>query len=1229
MNSNNIRRVTLALFVGVVLSAVLEPAVAITPSQIPLNIGVSAAKPNIMLMVDSSGSMTSNVTTTNPASLPSAAPSNFTYNCKTAVPAGSPVPMVVNSTGTPRFCKSSSSCTNSNQTNFSKNKCFNNTSSYTVFYVGTTSQMGPYTGLQLNWYFSTNNFVLGSLAGVLTTTSKRIDIAKQAANDLVDSLASDPGGRATVRMGLARYDSSSSVEGGMLLSEIKDLDSIQATVLTTGITNIPTSGNTPLATTLSDIGKYFAIGETGNLKLHPNATTPTSTSIDTIFSKANGTTPHSITNATCGSSKCTNTLAAPILGYCQKSYAILISDGLPNGDREISPSLRDYTGDCATKGLCVSTPDNAINLPGGGGVPLTATGTACNNNGNWGNKFCKNGTKAGRIYEQDGSDYLDDVAQALYEMDLRPSLDATKKAETVSKNNLVTYAIGLADPTLQQESVLKDAALAGGGKFFFAEDSKALASALEDTIADIASKVSSSASVVANSSKLDANSAIYQGKYDSADWTGILSMFPLGLSEDVNGNGVLDAGEDINGNGRLDVGEIGDALWNAAEHIPAFDSTSGRNILTYNFTATPKGVAFTCANLTASQKTALGIIDCANTADIGVWRLNYIRGDWSHEEKNPTRTDADTLRSSDPAVGIFRNRTHLNKKTQVKIAPDPWLLGDIVNSNPAYVSDENYRYDKLSAADGGTLYKQFVTDNATRRKMVYVGANDGMLHGFDATSGIDGGKEILAYIPNAVYNGLNGLSSPSYTHQYLVDGSPRIADAFIGGAWHTLLVSTTGAGGKAVFALDATNPSSFGGSNVLWELSDTQSPNATDLTTDTTALRGFAKNLGYTMPQPSIVKMKDGSWAAVVANGYDSVNNLAVLYIINVQTGNIIAAIDTKAGGATTPNGLSTPITVDSDGDKIVDAIYAGDLLGNLWKFDVSSTNPSAWVVANGGSPLFIACSNPSACDTTRQPITGKPQISGVNTKIGQKAKTVMVYFGTGKYFETVDNNVTNAQTQTFYGIWDNNTTVAKTDLQAQTITDEIVQNGFNMRATSNNLVSYPTQKGWYMDLLKPSTTTSDGERVVSFPLFRGGRITFSTLIPIPPAGTDICGTGSEGTTWVMKLDAYTGSRSPDTADGTPWDINGDGVVDAKDLLLIGGKNFAASGKQSTVGSFGTVTAVTGSGGLGVEIGNGSKQDGAGEGMGVNSSASGMQKDIVKDPLSSGSGSRQSWRQLQ
>ena len=1154
MYTNKIRRAASTYFVGVILSAVLMPAAAITPSQIPLNVGVTAAKPNIMLMIDSSGSMKGDVTSPGTSQVPSDAPSNFSYNCKNPAAAGTPAYMIVNSTGTPRFCKDSATCATSNQISFGKgssSKCFDKNSSYTVKYFGTSYTIGPYTGLQLNWYFSKNSFAAGSLTAVATpVTNQRIAIAKQAATDLVDTLSPDPGARPNVRLGLARYDNDE--DGGMLLSEVKDLDLTYATTIKNQINAISPNGFTPLAETLSDIGKYFATGETGNLKLHPTATTPKLQSVDKVFSKADGTTTRSIS---CSTSTCNDALAKPILGYCQKSFAVLVSDGLPTRDDEISPDLKNYL---------------------------------------------------------DGPDYLDDVAKALYEMDLRPSLDATIKAETVSKNNLVTYTIGLADPTLNTKSVLSNAAAAGGGKFFFAEDSKALATALEDTIADITSKISSSASVVANSAKLDANAAIFQGIFDSADWTGTFSMFPLGLSEDTNGNGILDSGEDTNGNGVLDGGEIGDAVWDAAERIPTFGSTPGRNILTYNSTATPKGVAFECANLSATQKTSLGISDCNSTTDQGVWRLNYIRGDWSHEEKNPTRTDADTIRSSTPGVGIFRNRTRLNKKTQVKIAPDPWLLGDIVNSNPAYVSAEDYGYDILPSTDGGDLYTTFVTGNESRRKMIYVGANDGMLHGFDASAtGADAGKEILAYIPNAVYDGLNALSSPNYTHQYLVDGSPRVADAFISGAWHTVLVSTTGAGGKAVFALDITNPSSFGGSNVLWEISDTYSPNAADLTTDTTTLRGFAKNLGYTLPQASIVKMNDGSWAAIVANGYGSTNNLAVLYIINIQTGNIIAAIDTKAGSATAQNGLSTPIAVDTDGDRIVDTIYAGDLLGNMWKFDVKANNPSLWQVANGGSPLFVACSNPSACDTTRQPITGKPQVSEVGTN---QVTGNMVYFGTGKYFETIDNNVANAQTQTFYGIWDNDSTVARGDLQVQTITDEVTANGINFRVTSKNTVDYLSKKGWYMDLLKPSATTSDGERVVSFPLFRNGNLIFITLTPIPPIGTEICGAGSEGTSWLMEMDAFTGSRLEDTAGGAPWDINGDGVIDAKDLLFIGGKYTAPSGRQSTVGSAGTPAIVT-DGGRIIIITSGSKE--------------GNKEHIKgKDRTGSSPGSRQSWRQL-
>ncbi len=1187
MNINKFHRATSALFLALILSAMLEPAKAVTPADKPLNVGVSAAKPNIMLMIDSSGSMDENVTTITGTISPSDKPSSFTtYSCSNKVSGGStppatpstPLRLLVNSTGAVKFCKDSTTCSNKNQTGFgggSKSKCFDNNKNYNVAYFnGSTLAGGPYTGLQLNWYFSTGSFSSGSLTAATTTSSKRIDIAKEAATDLVDSLTPDPGERATVRMGLSRYDTDNN--GGMLLTELKDLDSTYSTTIKSQIATIPTSGFTPLAETLSDIGKYFTTGETGNLKLHPNAASPTSASIDSIFSNADGT-ARSIKNGTG-----TSTLANPILGYCQKSFVVLVSDGLPTQDDQISPSLQNYLN---------------------------------------------------------GSLYLDDVAKALYEMDLRPTLDTTKKTETATKNNLVTYTIGLADPTLNTNSVLSNAAAAGGGKFFFAEDAKALATALDDTIADIASKISSSASVVANSARLDSSSAVFQGKFDSADWTGSLSMFPLGNSEDVNGNGELDfvdtnndgdwdtgePTEDTNGNGKLDGGAVGTEIWNAAYKIPAFDSSPTRKVFTYNPTATTKGVTFACANLSATQKTVLGITDCANTtSDQGLWRLNYILGDWSHEVKNPTRVDSDTIRSATAGVGIFRNRSHLNKKTLVKEGPDPWLLGDIVNSNPTYVSDENYKYDKLPAADGGDggstpLYKNFVTSNATRRKMIYVGANDGMLHGFDASAtGTDAGKEMFAFIPDAIFDKLNALTTPEYTHKYTVDGSPRVGDAYIGSAWHTLLVSTTGAGGKAVFALDITNPGSFGASDVLWEISDSQSPNTTDLTTDTTTLRGFANNLGYTLPQASIVKMKDGSWAAIVANGYDSVNNLAVLYIINVQTGNIIAAIDTKAGSATTPNGLSTPITVDTDNDRIVDAIYAGDLLGNMWKFDVSSATPSAWKVAYGTTsapaPLFVACFNSSSCDTTRQPITGKPQVGGTGT--AQSSTGVMIYFGTGKYFEDIDNNVVNAQTQTFYGVWDNNATVARSDLQVQSITNEKESGGFNLRATSNTAVNYPTKKGWYMDLLKPSATTSDGERVVSFPLLRNGRIIFNTLTPIPPDGTAICGTASEGTSWLMEMDALTGSRLPDTADGVPWDITGDGKIDASDLLAFtdGGNHISASGKQSNVGIAGT-PAVISAGKLEYKYTSGSKQ-------------AEIEVTTESAPPSTSPGFRQSWRQL-
>lgn len=243
----------------------------------------------------------------------------------------------------------------------------------------------------------------------------------------------------------------------------------------------------------------------------------------------------------------------------------------------------------------------------------------------------------------------------------------------------MTYAIGLADINLKN-SVLSDAAEAGGGKFYFAEDSKALATALDDAIEDISSKVGSSSSVAANSSKLENGSVIYQAKFDSTDWTGSFSAFPVSASEDTDGDGVLATVEDLNKNDKLDAGNIGTKIWNAVEHIPAFGS---RNIKTYN-TTSMQGAAFTCDKLSAAQKTTLGITDCDSSTDQGVWRLNYLRGDGSHEKINPNRVDTDTIRTGTDL--IFRNRTHLDKLTPgTAAAPDPWVLGDIVNSDPVFL----------------------------------------------------------------------------------------------------------------------------------------------------------------------------------------------------------------------------------------------------------------------------------------------------------------------------------------------------------------------------------------------------------------------------------------------------------------------------------------------------------------------------------------------------------------
>lgn len=542
------------------------------------------------------------------------------------------------------------------------------------------------------------------------------------------------------------------------------------------------------------------------------------------------------------------------------------------------------------------------------------------------------------------------------------------------------------------------------------------------------------------------------------------------------------------------TGTVGTEYWDAANLLP---SATNRKLYTLNGTTKQE------ASCTGSGpfQTILNAADnrCSD-------RLNWIKGATTHEARFYSAT-------TNPNAN-FRNR--LGSK-----------LGDIINSDPVYVHKGDFGYNNSSStafAEKGS-YTAFTTTIQGRLPVVYVGGNDGMLHAFRADTGVTGesGKELFAYIPKGVYGNLAALTSQSYSHRYYVDGAPLAGDAYFDGAWHTVLVGGLNAGGKTIYALDITNPANFTANSILWEYAD-------------------ANDLGYTYAQPQIGRLNNGQWVAVFGNGYNSSNGRAYLYVVDLETGDLLAKI---AAGTETGNGLSTPILWDNDGDKIIDIAYAGDLKGNLWKFDLTNASSSNWVLVNGGLPLFTA----ERTAGVRQPITAQPKVS-MHPQGG-----VLVLFGTGQYLG--DTDLTNNDIQSFYAIRDTNlgASISRSQLQAQTIDQQGNIGSSTVRVTSSNTVDYagtPAQHGWYMDLVYPSTATTGGERVVSTGSFLEDRIIFTTITP----SRDPCQPG--GTSWLLEVLTLTGQRPATTV----LDSNRDGSFSAGDDY--GG--YPVSGIASTIG---------------------------------------------------------------
>ena len=661
-----------------------------------------------------------------------------------------------------------------------------------------------------------------------------------------------------------------------------------------------------------------------------------------------------------------------------------------------------------------------------------------------------------------------------------------------------TYVIGFALPTFtknyfipsppQPLNPLDQMAAAGtttamtntgaSGHAYYANNLIQLNSTFNNIFNNILAQSGSAAAVALTSGSVGAGSRIFQGRFNSADWSGDL----VALNINATTGAVITT----------------PTAWNAATQLNTQNYNTGRNIITYKPSnslgaqgipfrwpanpASPSSTELDLSQVSALDTTPGGIADTN-----GANRLNYVRGDTS--------------------------------QSGVRVRPVS-VLGDIVDSAPFYVAAPASNYsDTLESAP----YSTFRNTYQNRTPMIYVGANDGMLHGFDAGTG----NEKLAYVPSPVYPNLTQLTSPTYSHRYFVDGSPTALDGFYGGAWHTVLVSGLAGGGQGFFALDVTDPSTFSETNasslVRWEFTDSNDA-----------------DLGYSFSQPSIVKLNNGVWAAIFGNGYNntqadghaSLTGHAVLYIVNLQTGALIKKIDTQYGSTTTPNGLATPTVIDTDGNGTADTVYAGDLAGNLWKFDISSSNSNLWgsafVSGSTPVPLFVATDSIG----NRQPITAAPDVSV--HPLGS-AYGYMVMFGTGKYLETGDPS--NTSSQTFYGVQDNGVAVAgRSALVQQTITSTSLINGNTYRSLSANTVNWtgsPADHGWYLDL------PSIGERVVSESSTNSGRVIFTTIIP----STGTCTTG--GTGWLMEVSLSTGG-----ALGAPtFDVNGDGVIDSSDYV--------------------------------------------------------------------------------
>jgi type IV pilus assembly protein PilY1 len=646
------------------------------------------------------------------------------------------------------------------------------------------------------------------------------------------------------------------------------------------------------------------------------------------------------------------------------------------------------------------------------------------------------------------------------------------------------------------------AAVNGRGRFVNAKSVAELQVGMGQILADaLNSQGSRSAATFTNNNlSTTADSFVYEATFQPS-WGGTLAKYLLNPTDGTT---------------------VEPALWHAETQLAQMLTPTttipnpwrdSRKVVTMTTSGTP--VPFLWANLSAAQQDALAPGNPAR----GQLVLAYLRGDQSNEGAT---------------LGQFRERNF----------GAAGALGDIVDSSAAYAGPPNMPY--LELYDPG--YSTFKSTWASRPGRVYVGANDGMLHAFDDATG----NETFGYIPRQLFSlptsaGLGALTYqfgglPPFVHHFLVDSTPTITDVAFGDPssqdWHTLLVGGLGKGGQAYYAIDVTNPGAItsetlAASTVKWEFTD--------------------PDMGYTYGPPLVTKTRayGGQWVVVVPSGYNNASGVGKLWFLDAATGSVLTTMTTGDGSPTDPSGLAqisgyTQYYVN----YLADQIYAGDLHGNVWRFDIMDPNPSNWTVSK-----LAVLTDPSG---TRQPVTIRPQIQ-IDLA---NATDRWVFVGTGKLLD--DSDLSNTQVQTFYALRDGNTKVPSTIDPA----NPIVRSQLDVVTTSGAGLTAAPAVGWLQDL-----TDVTGQRVVTPIVAVVSIVAYAATSP----NTDPCITGQPAEIFARSYSHGDSRITDDSGSMLPSIYSADGAVGINIVSLPtgassgGGTDVPQLKGEITLGSTGKV----------------------------------------------------------